>query len=229
MKWIQWRRDLLGNPLRLKEDRRHTTDQEKEAALTEQLRVLNDIHKQVKAGSKHMMGVLAGILRSLLHWQTDSKNSQRLRSSYNPILLRAAARLDASLAVYFIPDDPSRPAILDKATRHVDFNKLSIHRELDCQVLGDIQQWLETPVATIALDQSESRRILTFKDVISEAANTLGVHIDEDIPLTLDILRGTAIYDTNALLEILMNAAEVTMALGQHLISEGNRRAAERI
>lgn len=214
--WIDWRRTQLGIPRLPSADRRLKTDEEQLTELKEEMLSLQDLVEQVRAGKLHLLQKIAGSLRGLVYWQMSKKNT--LVASYNPLLLRIAARAESPLPVFGRGDDSGRrPAILDEAQFQLTNNIPTLQAVFPDQTLMDLQEWLSTPISTerFRVAVPISITAMTVKDIIAASANTLGgAHFDEDLPSTLDTLKKLKFEDVDFLTRFFVPVAAVVVQLG---------------
>lgn len=171
---------------------------------------LADLTNRVRAGETRFVGHLAAALRALVYWNE--------RKTMDPLLLRLAARIDASLPIYTLRDVAMPHQ--DGLVSDVNPGLPSILRRLPTQTISDIQDWLESIVFSYrptGSDATELRR-LSAKDAIAGVADTLGVaHYDQDVPIDVETLSQFYGPHTDALTHVLLSAASVVVPLSLYL------------
>jgi len=140
------------------------------------------------------------------------------RKTMDPLLLRLAARIDAPLPIYTLPEVAMPHE--DGLVSDVNPGLPSILRRLPSQTITDIQEWLESIVFSYrptGSDVTDLRR-LSAKDAIAGVADTLGVaHYDQDVPIDVETLARFFGPDTDALTHVLLTAASVVVPLSLYL------------
>lgn len=217
--WTKWRSNhFAGTQREARENRRSKTIDEQLIELEDELQALEELSEQVRAGKNHMLTKVAGSLRALIYWQ--EKNG-KLVFSYNPLLLRMAGRLELPLPIFTLPPDQEKITdIISDINLYYSPDKASLTKDNHLQVILDFQEWLMMEVGEIYINSINQKRTLTRKDVILEAANTLGgSHFDEDIPIGLDVFKSSNFLNKNFLSSILLNASDVVCGLGEYVIT----------
>jgi hypothetical protein len=216
--WIAWRKQFFSVSRAPDSSRRSLSDEEQVAALESEVKALRDLAGQVSGGKRYLLPKVAGALRGLLYWKMRANNT--LQPSYNPLLLRIAARAEVPLPVFAFPDDRgSRPQVVDEAQFHF-INNVPTHYQLfPAQKLLDLQEWLNTPISTERFTSVivAPATVMTVKDVIEATANTLGgAHFDEDVPKSLDTLLQLKLEDVDFLTRFLLAISDTVVALGDY-------------
>jgi hypothetical protein len=205
--WMDWRTQT---------GRRHFSAAEQTEHLQAELQTLHHDGQQVVAGHKAFVRKIAGSLRSLIYWQIRKDGS--LNPSYNPLLLRLAARKNLPLPVFAMPDDrATRPEIVSQAEIHVINNFPTVGKLFPGQSLMDLQAWMNMPISTerFAGLLSGAEKELAVKDIIGDVANTMGgAHYDEDVPEQLDRLRNFGAYNQGFVDQFLVMVADTILKLG---------------
>jgi hypothetical protein len=215
--WIAWRESHLKPPRAAREGRVLVSGDEQVAQLRGELEFLFSLVAGVRAGRLALLPKVAGSLRGLLYW--EERKDGRLSPSYNPLLLRIAARADFPLPVYAQPDQ--RPPALGGPTSIVLTNLAMLRPVYPNQILMDVQEWLGLPFGLKRTTSPPAEEVLTAKDVIGQAANTLGgAHFDEDVPKHLDELRRLLTLGVDAVTSFLVLTAGTVVELGRFTLSK---------
>ena len=219
--WMNWRTQHLGTPRVAKAGRRLKSADEQIEELRAEIETLRYDAQQVMAGRCFFIRRIAGSLRGLIYWQMQ-KNGTTLNPSYNPLLLRLAARQNLPLPVFAMPEDSStRPEIISKAEVHFINNIPTIQQLFRGQVLMDLQEWMNSPISTerFAGLLPGDEKVLVVKELISQVANTLGgTHFDEDVPEQLDRLRDVTVYDLSFVDKFILSVADSVLQLGGFVV-----------
>jgi hypothetical protein len=70
------------------------------------------------------------------------------------LLLRIAGRFSVPLPIFMLTDRDDTPDIVLEANMRVSFGAPSIVKELPGQMLGDLQEWLQSNVLSVQLNRS---------------------------------------------------------------------------
>jgi len=224
--WVAWRKTRYGVAKTVaKPNRRLKSEAEQFEELRMSNRCLTDLAGAVANGNAHLTGHLATELRALLYWR-DSK-----ASSYSPLLIRLAGRLNLPLPIYQIPEGSPVPDIVLEASFRVRSGEPSLIKDIPSKELVDIQEWLRRVV--IDVDFSEQladgvaahRLSLTGKEVILDMATTRGsAHYDEDVPKALEALYSMHGPERDQLTRFLLETANITRALNEYIIGSAEGR-----
>lgn len=176
---------------------------------------LQRLVEQVKAGELFLVGALASDLRALVYWPDIP------RRTYNPLLLRLAARLDLPLPIYGERFQPiTVPMQPDVQHNDSPIRLMPITAE---EELMDLQEWLADIVQVENLPGET--RTLSKRDLILSCATTLGAaHYDEDFPAALQQLRQLYKGEIDGVNEFIRNAAEAVAAMGTYVLQEAEKQ-----
>ena len=215
-RWVQWRTKNLGIPKKTPARGR------REKALIDQVQelrrasqILHDLSALVQLGRTHLLGHLAAELRALTYWNGRS---------YDPLLLRLAARAVVPLPIYVIADTPS--PLEGEMSIHVRRGEASIVKQIPTQVVVDLQDWLESKLLSergasgAGQGTVERLRHLTVKDLIAGVANTLGAaHYDQDMPRAVQNLAQVEGPIADEVTVVLLLAASLVIPLSLHVVT----------
>ncbi|MCW3053278.1 MAG: hypothetical protein JWN14_2448 [Chthonomonadales bacterium] len=219
--WIRWRQTHLSLPKAARANRRLKTDAEQMQELEDELASLKDDINAVRQGKRNRLSKIAASLRGLLYWEMRIKRGQEVMSTtYNPLLLRMAARMELPLPLFAISESAyGYAAILDTATLQIRANRPSLQHVDSRQELMDLQEWLNVPMR--GRTQPTVHNLITAKSLIHDVANTLGgAHFDEDVDTTLDMLRDLLPFESGDFLaSFLTLTADVVVHLGDFVIT----------
>lgn len=217
--WIAWRKSNYGEQkMQPKKDRSLKTIDVQFQELTNSLESLAS-HIEVFKNKENLllMNVLP-ILRALLFWP-DKKSK-----NYNPLLFRLAGYLDLPLPLFAFKDrikETKDSKLYKDATIHRVNNFPSIIKKYPNEKLMDFQEWLNMD---IIIDKSVgSKEMFRWKDILFESANTVSnTHFDDDIPLIIDSLKKSIIWDKSTFSEYIFTICQTTLELGNYILKEKN-------
>ena len=196
--------------------RRLKTASEQLAELDRAGQSLADLVALIQQGRGHLTRHLATELRALLC---------RGSGDVNPLLLRLAARYDLPVPMYAVPKHHGPPAIVRQAQKHLIGTAASIVRKLSAHQLMDVEQWLGQPCFRAEYEAAPGRsewRSHSVKEVIQSTAAPLGpAHYDPDLPLELEQLYTLRSYEADALTDLLIRSALVTLPLCAYVLRRG--------
>jgi hypothetical protein len=201
-------------PGTVRQGHRLVTPTEDRTRLERSLRATREYAAAVRHGADHHLPTLRNSLRELVHWKFNAGKPSR---SYRPLLLRVATRLDRPLPIFALPRGTNPPSILAEATLHLELGPMGVARTLPTQVLMDLEDWLDR-VIYIRRDTGEE---FTAGPLLATAANKLGgSHSDPEIPLSLDDLEASRVFDQSLLTRLVLDLSDAVVSLGGDLLSE---------
>jgi hypothetical protein len=221
-RWVEWRARTFGDAKQKpRPERRLKTQEEQVQELLRATHILHDLSALIQQGHAHLLGHLAAELRALIYWNGRS---------YDPLLLRLAARAGTPLPIYIISDDP--PPVSGWSF-HVRRGEPSIVKTVPTQIVVDLQHWLESAVfsangsAELGRGAGESLRQLTVKDLIAGVADTLGAaHYDQDLPWAVESLSKIQGPVSDEVTLDLLVAASLIGPLSQYVVTTLSERSA---
>jgi hypothetical protein len=214
--WIAWRRKRFSSERRMpRRGRRLKSIQEQVTELRRAARSTADIANLVLQGHTHLLGHLATELRALLFWNGRS---------YDPLLLRLAARKGLALPMFAVTEKES-PPFIDGLVAHVRRGMPSHTKLLPVHILIDLQAWLMTTAVSepAVADESSATDLqhMSVIDVIAGIADTLGAaHYDQDTPTALDLLRSIGGPNGSEIVSTIIEAARVVVPLCVYVADE---------
>ncbi|MFY9310829.1 MAG: hypothetical protein WAQ28_17410 [Bacteroidia bacterium] len=224
--WVNWRAHRYSNlKEHAKSDRRIKTLSEQVQELDDATKSLEMLLHEVNNGRVFLFTSLLPILRSLLFWADNNSNK------YNPLLFRIAGYYKIALPLYAFPITEEEK-LIEKAAEHIVFNMPCLEKKYPNQVIMDFQNWLKSTLYVQRINDPLSdsiyifERKLALKDLIFEAANTIGsAHYDDDIPIQLDNLSKNEAFGRDLILDFTCKITEVTIFFSNYIIQGINERS----
>jgi hypothetical protein len=223
--WIKRRRSAFvsGTPRALRAGRRLKTFQEQADELFIGLQNLAAYRMAISSGRESHLGALASLLRSLVFWVNDD----RPHNTYNPLLLRLAATADLPLPVYdsgtpVLPPEgvhqPVQPGQLPPYAQPAFDPNPRVYQVLDLQEYLSTQRFY---FLTKRPDGTLVGKRLTYREIISEYSNTMGIsHFDEDAPLFIDVFKTMSSSEQSVLELGLCGIADIVTQLGSWVLGQ---------
>jgi hypothetical protein len=185
---------------------------------------LDALVRAVRDGQAEFVDDIASRLRALIYWSPSN-------SSYNPLLLRLAARRRLPLPVFAFSDKhPRAPKVLEDAQLHISFNYPTPIRVYPKQRLMDLQSYLQTTVqldrsgALVPIGSSFAVWQQTANDIIRDAASTIGsANYDDTVPVGLDRLRQMRTTRTDSLAPFLIKISLAVGELARYVLRDSGR------
>lgn len=217
--WVKWRTHrYLNLKDNSKADRRIKKISEQVDELKNAVKSLDSLLTEFNNGKTFLLPNIFPILRALLFW-TDNNSS-----TYNPLLFRLAGFYKIALPLYAFPTMDNEKLVFNNPTQHIKFNEPLLQKKLTNQVLMDFQEWLTSDIYIEKLEDLfpnsayKIERKMTFKDLIFEAANTMGTaHYDDDLPIKIDNLINTEVFGKNFLVDFTTKISVTTIFFSNYI------------
>ena len=164
----------------------------------------------------------------MVYW--DFYPNGKLKPSYNPLLLRLAAKVELPLPVFSPPDAWNTPnSIVERLPMRlmVSNSTPTIVMYRQGLELMDLQQWLTHRICTQYFNNAVTAEggKEDAKGVIAMIANTIGgAHYDEAVPKLVDGLLSIGSDGYTFLRDFLLSTAKTIVELGMYLLSIYNNK-----
>lgn len=218
--WTTWRKDKFGiQKTQPQRDQRTIKDIEVQFQELKNSLISISSHIDVFKNDENIliMNILP-ILRSLLFW---SDNKSR---NYNPLLFRLAGFLNLPLPIFAFKDrinETKNHKLYKDAVKHRVNNFPSIIKRYPNEELMDFQEWLNMD---IIIDRTiGSKEIFRWKDILIESANTGASHFDDEIPLIIDSLNKSMVWNKSSFFDYILTISQTTLELGNFIVNQKNQ------
>lgn len=209
--WVDWRTNWFDavKPNN-RGERRTKTMIEELHELVQAKKALNELTIAFAEGNTHFGPIILSQFRSLLFWP-DNEN---LKNTYNPLLLRIAAKHKLPLPVYAFKSKDLNEAVGSYIpSSRVRNNIPSIYQKFSTQPLLDFQEWLDSNFLAYRGKNYSIRKL------IFELANTgSAAHYDHNAPIVKDDLTNAQSFGTDLLARFIIETGQITTYVADKLV-----------
>jgi len=186
--------------------RRLKTAEEELADLEAEIAGLDHDLERARQGLSVAIGGVAGHIRALTYWPND-------RGTWNPLLLRMAARLDLPLPVYVEPAGELAEAGVPQPDQHVRNLQLSCQRLRPTFGIVDLEEYLDRTLETVTTEQGETH--VGVGQAVAHVGSAGHAHYDRDVEEYVDRLRALKYLDIAALDRLIVKVGETVLELAR--------------
>lgn len=196
-----------------RQGRRIKTHAEEAGELSDAVTTLDAELVMARHGDKIAARAAATRLRALVYWPND-------QGSWNPLLLRIAARYDLPLPVYAEPPGDPQDLGLPAPIGHVRHLMVGCERPFSTFGIVDLEEYLASALETVVVNGSDET--VSVGEVVAAVANTEYVHYDRDVPLVIDRLRSQVYLEVDLVDRLILSVGPAVSELARWVAREAS-------
>lgn len=217
--WMEARkkRMALRAEAPIRADRRPRTPAEERAELIDAAAKLDLECGKARTGDRAAATGMSSVIRGLVYWPND-------RPTWDPLLLRIAARHDLPLAVFAEPSgDTPEVGDAEHPVRHVRGLIVGCERPVETFRLIDLEEFLSSPFETVRVNGVD--QTVSVGDAVAAVANVEHAHYDRQVPLFIDRLRSDVYLNIDLLDRVILSVGGVVSELARWVAREASEEA----